>query len=59
MPYLTSTRTGTASTGVRTGFGVPGLAHPLVAPDEWAGLTCPGTPLHWVVLNIADRKSVV
>ncbi|MGP2442168.1 spherulation-specific family 4 protein [Streptomyces sp. JW3] len=54
MPYLTSTRTGTASTGVRTGLGVPGLAHPLVAPAEWAGLTRPGTPLHWAVLDVAD-----
>ncbi|MBU6534844.1 spherulation-specific family 4 protein [Streptomyces mayonensis] len=54
MPYLTSTRVGTASTDVRTGLGVPGLAHPLVAPGEWDDLTSPGTPLHWVVLNIAD-----
>ncbi|MYR40662.1 spherulation-specific family 4 protein [Streptomyces sp. SID5910] len=54
MPYLTSAQTGTASTGVRTGLGVPGLAHPLLAADEWAGLTSPGTPLHWVVLNVAD-----
>ncbi|PZG77144.1 phage tail protein, partial [Streptomyces sp. NTH33] len=28
MPYLTSTPAGTSSTGVRTGFGVPGCAHP-------------------------------
>ncbi|AOW88966.1 phage tail protein [Streptomyces olivaceus] len=54
MPYLTSTRAGAASTDVRTGLGVPGLAHPLVAPGEWEDLTRPGTPLHWVVLNIAD-----
>ncbi|MFD6496030.1 spherulation-specific family 4 protein [Streptomyces sp. NPDC059944] len=53
MPHLTSTATGTAGTdrsGV--GFGVPGYAHPLVAPAEWDGLTRPGTPLHWVVLNV-------
>ncbi|MEU7470360.1 spherulation-specific family 4 protein [Streptomyces sp. NPDC044984] len=54
MPYLTSVKTGTASTGVRTGFGVPGLAHPLVAPTEWNELTLPGTPLHWVALDVAD-----
>ncbi|MET7450880.1 spherulation-specific family 4 protein [Streptomyces sp. NPDC005574] len=50
MPPVTSTR---ASTGVRTGLGIPGYAHPLVAPTEWAGLTRPGTPLHWVVLNVS------
>ncbi|PAK23332.1 phage tail protein [Streptomyces sp. alain-838] len=54
MPYLTSAKAGTASTGVRTGLGVPGLAHPLVAPGEWADLAWPGAPLHWVVLNVAD-----
>ncbi|MDT0434561.1 spherulation-specific family 4 protein [Streptomyces sp. NPDC005840] len=54
MPHLTSARTGTATTGTRTGLGVPGYAHPLVAPTEWAELTRPGTPLHWVVLNVAD-----
>ncbi|GHF63261.1 spherulation-specific family 4 protein [Streptomyces griseosporeus] len=53
MPYLTSARTGTASTDVRAGFGVPGLAHPLLAPAEWAELARPGTPLHWVVLDVA------
>ncbi|MDT0394290.1 MULTISPECIES: spherulation-specific family 4 protein [Streptomyces] len=54
MPYLTSVKPGTATTGVRTGVGVPGLAHPLVAPAEWNELTRPGTPLHWVVLDVAD-----
>ncbi|MEU3335530.1 spherulation-specific family 4 protein [Streptomyces sp. NPDC002144] len=54
MPHLTSTTAGTTSTGVRTGFGVPGYAHPLVAPTEWGELARPGTPLHWVVLNVAD-----
>ncbi|WP_030912457.1 spherulation-specific family 4 protein [Streptomyces sp. NRRL F-5126] len=55
MPHLTSTgrpRTGTAAGS--TGFGVPGYAHPLLAPVEWAELTRPGTPLHWAVLNVAD-----
>ncbi|MFD6281701.1 spherulation-specific family 4 protein [Streptomyces sp. NPDC060209] len=55
MPYLTSTgstlRTGGAE---QLGVGVPGYAHPLLAPAEWAGLTRPGTPLHWAVLNIDD-----
>ena len=53
MPHLTSTgstlRTGGAE---RLGVGVPGYAHPLLAPAEWAGLSRPGTPLHWAVLNI-------
>ncbi|MFF9216014.1 spherulation-specific family 4 protein [Streptomyces viridosporus] len=58
MPHLTRVGPATASTGVRTGFGVPGLAHPLVAPTEWRELTRPGTPLHWVVLNVADGPGV-
>ncbi|MFI6700496.1 spherulation-specific family 4 protein [Streptomyces sp. NPDC050509] len=36
------------------GLGVPGYAHPLVAPVEWAELTRPATPLHWAVLKVAD-----
>ncbi|EFG09114.1 Hypothetical protein SCLAV_4040 [Streptomyces clavuligerus] len=44
-----------AATGAeRLGVGVPGYAHPLLAPVEWAELTRPGTPLHWVVLNVAN-----
>ncbi|MFI7384277.1 spherulation-specific family 4 protein [Streptomyces sp. NPDC049813] len=54
MPYLTPTTTGTSSTDIRLGFGIPGFAHPLVAPAEWAELTRPKAPLHWVVLNVAD-----
>ncbi|MEV1023957.1 spherulation-specific family 4 protein [Streptomyces sp. NPDC050264] len=54
MPYLTPTTTGLSSTDVRLGFGIPGFAHPLVAPAEWAELTRPATPLHWVVLNVAS-----
>ncbi|WP_129265346.1 spherulation-specific family 4 protein [Streptomyces sp. M3] len=53
MPHLTSTgstlRTGGAE---QLGVGIPGYAHPLLAPAEWAGLNRPGTPLHWAVLNI-------
>lgn len=32
-------------------LGVPGFAHPLVAPAEWGGLQRPGLPLDWVVLG--------
>ncbi|MEU6663263.1 spherulation-specific family 4 protein [Streptomyces sp. NPDC046821] len=53
MSYLTPTLLGAASTDTRLGFGIPGYAHPLMAPVEWAELTRPGTPLHWVVLNVA------
>ncbi|MEV4681679.1 spherulation-specific family 4 protein [Streptomyces kurssanovii] len=54
MPHLTTTDTQLSATGAeRLGFGVPGYAHPLLAPAEWAELTRPGTPLHWVVLNVA------
>ncbi|MFD7877583.1 spherulation-specific family 4 protein [Streptomyces sp. NPDC059766] len=54
MPHLTSSADGAARTEVRTGFGVPGCGHPLLAPTEWGQLSRPGTPLHWVVLNVAD-----
>lgn len=55
MPHLTSSAEDAADTGVHTGFGIPGYAHPLVAPVEWAELTRPGTPLHWVVLNVSGK----
>ncbi|GLF94518.1 spherulation-specific family 4 protein [Streptomyces yaizuensis] len=55
MPYLTRAGAPLSATGAeRLGFGVPGYAHPLLAPVEWAELTRPGIPLHWVVLNVAD-----
>ncbi|MFE9776272.1 spherulation-specific family 4 protein [Streptomyces sp. NPDC005931] len=54
MPYLTSTAPGTTCTDVSPGLGVPGMAHPLLAPAEWTQLARPGTPLHWVALNVAD-----
>ncbi|MEV4332177.1 spherulation-specific family 4 protein [Streptomyces sp. NPDC049597] len=55
MPHLTSSGTTLSATGAdRLGFGIPGYAHPLLAPVEWAELTRPGAPLHWVVLNVAD-----
>ncbi|WP_327295392.1 spherulation-specific family 4 protein [Streptomyces sp. NBC_01197] len=50
MPHLTPG----ATLSAELGFGVPGYAHPLVAPVEWAELARPGTPLHWVVLNVAN-----
>lgn len=53
MPRLTPTgprsRVGSSD---RLGFGVPAYAHPLLAPQEWAELARPGTPLHWVALNV-------
>ncbi|MFG2328873.1 spherulation-specific family 4 protein [Streptomyces sp. NPDC048604] len=52
MPDLT-TRPDVAGALGETGVGVPGYAHPLLAPVEWAELTRPGTPLHWAVLNVA------
>ncbi|MFI7088194.1 spherulation-specific family 4 protein [Streptomyces anulatus] len=55
MPYLTAPADARRTAGgEQLGFGVPGYAHPLLAPAEWAGLARPGTPLHWAVLNIAD-----
>ncbi|MDQ1016422.1 spherulation-specific family 4 protein [Streptomyces afghaniensis] len=54
MPYLTSTRPRASGMELRPGVGVPGYAHPLLAPTEWGELARPGTPLHWVVLNVAD-----
>ncbi|MFJ3927183.1 spherulation-specific family 4 protein [Streptomyces sp. NPDC090022] len=56
MPHLTSPpgALAPATESGRPGFGIPGYAHPLVAPVEWAELTRPGTPLHWAVLNVAD-----
>ncbi|WP_328879452.1 spherulation-specific family 4 protein [Streptomyces sp. NBC_00299] len=54
MPYLTGATPPTASTDLRTGLGILGYAHPLLAPTEWGELTRPGTPLDWVVLNVAD-----
>ncbi|MFH7338314.1 spherulation-specific family 4 protein [Streptomyces sp. KHY 26] len=54
MPHLTSSSSGGAlGTAVRTALGVPGHPHPLVAPAQWAALARPGTPLDWVVLDVA------
>ncbi|NKI40042.1 spherulation-specific family 4 protein [Streptomyces physcomitrii] len=51
MPHLISPRAAAATAPSGVGIGVPGLAHPLLAPAEWAELTRPGTPVDWVVLN--------
>ncbi|MGW9028020.1 spherulation-specific family 4 protein [Streptomyces sp. NPDC055722] len=53
MPHLISTTAGSTSTGLGVGLGIPGYAHPLVAPLEWGELTRPGTPVHWAVLNVS------
>ncbi|MEV7420254.1 spherulation-specific family 4 protein [Streptomyces sp. NPDC089919] len=55
MSHLTTSDARRAATGAaRLGFGIPGYAHPLIAPVEWAELARPGTPLHWAVLNVAE-----
>ncbi|MFJ9642690.1 spherulation-specific family 4 protein [Streptomyces sp. NPDC004244] len=55
MPHLSTQAAAPAATGAgRLRLGIPGYAHPLLAPVEWAELTRPGTPLHWAVLNVAD-----
>ncbi|MFF8956730.1 spherulation-specific family 4 protein [Streptomyces sp. NPDC014894] len=63
MPHLTTAGAPFPAAGARAagqdggwgrlGIGIPGYAHPLLAPAEWTGLTRPGAPLHWVVLNVA------
>ncbi|MEU6541144.1 spherulation-specific family 4 protein [Streptomyces sp. NPDC047000] len=58
MPPVTGATGTFTSTGVRTGLGVPALAHPLLAPAEWAGLADPGAPLHWVVLDVDSGPGV-
>ncbi|MFC9602915.1 spherulation-specific family 4 protein [Streptomyces niveus] len=55
MSHVTTIGGSLSATGAAgLGFGIPGYAHPLLAPVEWAELTRPGTPLHWAVLNVAD-----
>ena len=51
MSHLTATA---GAVKEALGVGVPGYAHPLLAPVEWGELTRPGTPLHWAVLNVAE-----
>ncbi|MFD7920204.1 spherulation-specific family 4 protein [Streptomyces sp. NPDC059740] len=56
MSYLTAPPAGApaAVEAGTLGLGVPGCGHPLLAPGEWAGLTRPGLPLHWAVLDVAQ-----
>ncbi|MBB1244909.1 phage tail protein [Streptomyces durbertensis] len=56
MSYLrssTATGAGPPRAAARLRVGVPGYAHPLLAPVEWAELGRPGLPLDWVALNVA------
>ncbi|UGY93505.1 spherulation-specific family 4 protein [Streptomyces gobiensis] len=50
MSHLKVPRTPTTG---RLGVGVPGYAHPMLAPVEWAELSRPGVPLHWAVLKVS------
>ncbi|WP_433545806.1 spherulation-specific family 4 protein [Streptomyces sp. CA-294286] len=65
MPHLSTSGAVRPVIGAdRLGIGVPGYAHPLLAPVEWAELlrfSRPyaagaglAAPLHWVVLNVAE-----
>ncbi|WP_420824898.1 spherulation-specific family 4 protein [Streptomyces coryli] len=65
MPYLNRVESGKALAplhasqrpgpgDIRLGLGVPGYAHPLVAPMEWGELTRAGSAVHWAVLNVAN-----
>lgn len=50
MPHLKLSPTHTTGW---LGVGVPGYAHPMLAPVEWAELTKLGASLHWAVLKVA------
>ncbi|WP_335977410.1 spherulation-specific family 4 protein [Streptomyces sp. CA2R106] len=45
---------GRGAEAVRTGFGVPLFAHPLVAPAEWAELARPGAPVDWAAFDVSS-----
>ncbi|RLL68787.1 spherulation-specific family 4 protein [Streptomyces sp. Z26] len=55
MPHVTKPGCARPASGTegRLGLGVPGYAHPLLAPLEWAELARPAAPLHWAVLDVA------
>lgn len=55
MPHLTSpgARQAILAGCSPLGIGVPGYAHPLAAPAEWAEPAWSETPLHWAVLDVA------
>lgn len=44
MPHLTSAAAGTASTDLRTGFGIPGYAHPWSHRGSGARSPAPARP---------------
>ncbi|NLU67276.1 spherulation-specific family 4 protein [Streptomyces sp. HNM0574] len=57
MPHLTTPGgfpSVAAAEDGRPGLGVPGWAHPVLAPLEWAELARPGLPLHWAVLDVSS-----
>ncbi|MFP3988085.1 spherulation-specific family 4 protein [Streptomyces sp. E11-3] len=59
MSYLISTTANRpAETEAAVGLGIPGYAHPLVAPVEWATATSAAATTHWVVLNVAGGPGV-
>ena len=58
MSSVTGAAGTVANTGVRTGLGLPGIAHPLLAPAEWAGLARSGAFLDWVVLDVDSGPGV-
>ncbi|MEU5208294.1 spherulation-specific family 4 protein [Streptomyces sp. NPDC020742] len=61
MSHLITPSGGTrAPTGAGPlGIGVPGFAHPLLAPAEWAGLLgCPPGLVHWAVLDVSNGPGI-
>ncbi|MFE1146196.1 spherulation-specific family 4 protein [Streptomyces albidoflavus] len=54
MPYLTQPDIQPAVSAGELRLGVPGYAHPLLAPREWEALPSVGAGVHWTVLNVAD-----
>ncbi|GAA3375244.1 spherulation-specific family 4 protein [Streptomyces sannanensis] len=55
MPYLKASQASpTSPASAVPGFGVPGYAHPMLAPVEWAEILRPGAPVHWAVLDVAN-----
>lgn len=60
MPHLTfppATRARLLP-GAGPGLAAPGVAHPLLAPGEWAALARPEAPVHWAVLDVSDGPGV-
>lgn len=53
MPRVTRPPAAAQGRAATTGLAVPGLAHPLIAPAEWAELARPGAPLHWAAFDVS------